>query len=138
MIRLGIKTRTLSEALSGSRHYAWQGGKSTTSGGYTTIYMPTHPKADKRHRVREHIVVWENTHGRKLRKGEIVHHINGLKSDNRPENLVAMLGKEHIRFIPMLQKRIQQLESELASCMQSVMQFDKPKEKIEQGVLLNA
>jgi len=121
MLKLGIKTRSLSDALSGSRHYAWQGGKSKTSTGYIEVYMPEHPRANKRKRVYEHILVWESTHSRKLRKGEIVHHLNGIKDDNRPENLIAMMGKEHIRWIPTLQKRIRQLEEELKRCSQSVM-----------------
>lgn len=37
--------------------------------------------------VREHIVVMEQKIGRALVKGEEVHHRNGVKDDNRPENL---------------------------------------------------
>ena len=35
---------------------------------------------------------------RKLRKYEVVHHINGDKLDNRPENLQVMSWKEHQRI----------------------------------------
>jgi len=63
--------------------------------------------------VYEHILVWEKANGRPLPDGYVVHHLNGLKYDNRPENLVAIpKGKHHFRLFYMeLQKRIRQLES---------------------------
>lgn len=54
--------------------------------GYVLVKVPDHPRAS-RGWVREHIVVMEQTIGRHLLPGEEVHHINGVKDDNRPENL---------------------------------------------------
>ncbi len=46
----------------------------------------------------EHSVIMERHIGRKLRKGEVVHHINGIKTDNRIENLQLMTSSEHSRL----------------------------------------
>jgi len=44
-----------------------------------------------------HRVIMEKFIGRKLEKGEIVHHINGNKEDNRIENLELITQSEHIK-----------------------------------------
>lgn len=41
----------------------------------------------------------------------MVHHLNGIKDDNRPENLVGMPDKKHNRLIPVLRERIAVLEA---------------------------
>lgn len=73
-----------------------QRGERTSFGnGYYYLLMPEHPNADRRGYVAEHIVVATQAAGRALRKGEIVHHINLNKHDNRPENLVIAKRQPH-------------------------------------------
>jgi hypothetical protein len=56
--------------------------------GYVMRRVPGHPRAyAKSPYVFEHILVMEEVLGRHLRGGESVHHLNGLKDDNRPGNL---------------------------------------------------
>jgi hypothetical protein len=54
--------------------------------GYVMVRIPDHPRASGGS-VFEHILVAEEVLGRYLVDGQSVHHINGLKDDNRPENL---------------------------------------------------
>ena len=42
-----------------------------------------------------HILLMEEILGRPLKENEVVHHINGDKRDNRPENLQVLDRGEH-------------------------------------------
>ena len=55
--------------------------------GYRLIYLPDHPRATQRGYVLEHILVMEEKVGRELLPRETVHHVNGVRADNRPVNL---------------------------------------------------
>ncbi|TVM01241.1 MAG: hypothetical protein CV087_11125 [Candidatus Brocadia sp. WS118] len=74
---------------------SWRGGRNITRKGYVQLFSPDHPFADHHHYVFEHRLVVEKHLGRYLRKDEFVHHINGIKTDNRIENLQVMTATEH-------------------------------------------
>jgi hypothetical protein len=73
----------------------WRGGRSIASNGYVLLKRPEHPAADIRGYVYEHRLVAEQMIGRPLRPGEVPHHKNHDKTDNRPENLEVTTRAGH-------------------------------------------
>lgn len=87
----------------------WKGGRHADGKGYIHVLKKGHPHSSHGY-VREHILVWEQVHNKPLPDGWAIHHLNGIPSDNRPENLVAMPAHRHDHYIPALKKRIRELE----------------------------
>lgn len=115
MQRWNFKGRnTKQQQLAGARNPNWKGGRIETSDGYIYIYDPEHAKwrGQTKPYLLEHILVWEKTHNKKLPGGWLVHHINGIKGDNRPSNLVALPRCEHNKLPEIIQQRVRELEVE--------------------------
>jgi len=78
----------------GSEHPCWNGGRCIDSRGYISVLARGHPHSHKgTGRILEHRLVMEGLVGRYLRPDETVHHKNGDKQDNRPENLELWNGR---------------------------------------------
>jgi hypothetical protein len=72
----------------------WKGGRAMHQAGYVMVSVRDHPYAQKHHGyVPEHRLVMEQQLRRYLAPDETVHHINGQRDDNRPENLQLRQGR---------------------------------------------
>ena len=122
--KFGIPRRSMSDALrlavltgrhhtlSGDKVWNWKGGRRVHL-GYIKLKQPRHPHADKQGYVFEHVLVWEAANNQALPLDWVIHHLNGVKDDNRAENLAAMPRNEHDRLIATYRNRILLLEAEI-------------------------
>lgn len=83
----GCLNREINRKRKGPTAGGWKGGRIQTSSRYIVVQVPNHPGAQKNGYVPEHRLVMEKMLGRYLTAEETVHHINGVRNDNRPENL---------------------------------------------------
>jgi DNA-binding XRE family transcriptional regulator len=143
MRHLKIKTRDKSEALKfaysqkkvkpylldrpkGEKSRMWKGGRfKENRDGYVFLYKPDYYKHHRDKYVLEHQYIWETFNNQKLPENYVVHHLNGIRDDNRPENLVAVPKPQHEKhtLLKLAQKRIRELEEIIKNSTISV--FDE-------------
>lgn len=106
-----LRKRVKPDMPRGPAHPQWKGRYYTL--GYVVIRHPVDGRP-----IREHRYVMEQLLERPLKSHEIVHHLNGVRDDNRLENLVILDSHrthayETRSFIVALQRRIRTLEESL-------------------------
>ena len=92
----------------------WNGGVRRTSKGYIQILMPEHKRADKGGYVMEHILVYEKATGIEVPRNCCIHHLNGIKNDNRIENLYMMTNSAHTIYHHTGQKRSEETRKRIS------------------------
>lgn len=75
------------EGMVGAKAGNWTGGRQSQVNGYIRVQV------DRNRRMLEHRYVMEQMIGRRLMRHETVHHKNGDRIDNRPENLELWIGR---------------------------------------------
>lgn len=70
-------------------------GRAIHQQGYILIRAWDHPFCTREGYVMEHRLVWETYHRATLLPWADVHHLNGIKTDNQPNNLEAMMRGQH-------------------------------------------
>jgi hypothetical protein len=114
---IGCDYRRILEALSAWNVPRIRGPNSGKNGrflrhGYTWLYMPRHPMADSKGCIAEHRLVMAEHLGRMLTQKEVVHHINGVITDNRIQNLELFPTGEHLylhKGKPLVEEQIKKL-----------------------------
>lgn len=82
----------------GSKNPAWKGGRRVRPDGYVMVWTPEGERL-------EHQIVMEKHLGRRLKPGEVVHHRDGNKQNNRVKNLELTTQSKHIReHLPAMHK----------------------------------
>lgn len=76
-----------------AHHRNGRWGSYTDQHDYLMVHAPENGRPNEY--VGQHILIAEKRLGRKLERGEHVHHLNGEKQDNRPSNLVVLNRSEH-------------------------------------------
>lgn len=91
--------------------------------GYRILYRPEHPNATKKGALREHTLVMSEYLGRPLLPHENVHHKNGVKDDNRLENLELWTTQ---------QPSGQRVEDKLAWAYEFIKLYDPDTRKLKE------
>lgn len=120
---LSCSNRKIADSNTGAQHPNWRGGYTLSKEGYVYIHHSVLDPADQKlvssmltnhNYVLQHRLVMAKRINRPLKSNEHVHHMNGIKDDNRPENLMLCSPTSHRqeekRIIDALKARIRELE----------------------------
>lgn len=78
---------------------SWVGGVVKSERGYLLEKTPGHKRAKKRgDYVYQHILVAERYLEREIGMDEVVHHIDGCKTNNEPSNLSILSKSDHTKY----------------------------------------
>lgn len=89
----GHASKITRKLMVGDKAPGWRGGI-IYKRGYVFIYSPEHPHNDDKYVKRSRLAM-EKKLGRFLETSEVIHHINGIKDDDRIENLFLTTRSEH-------------------------------------------
>lgn len=111
----------------GAKSHSWTGGTTVGDRGY--ILLNINGVHFRRCRV-----VMELHIGRPLTNKEIVHHINGIKNDDRIENLQILTQQEHVRLHRIGKQHSEITRQRISLSQKGHVVSEKCREKISQAL----
>lgn len=125
----------MSKWQTGTKNGMWKGGKTITEHDYVLVRVGTdHHLSDVRGYAYEHRLVAEHKFGRRLKEGEKVHHIDGDRKNNNPDNIHICKNMAQHLFIHRKPDSNLQIPSESnniiqckCGCGSEFLKFDKYK-----------
>jgi hypothetical protein len=89
----------------GENNSFWKGGKTKDVYGYVLVRDESNKRPNNSsHQIKEHVAIAENAMGKPLPFRAMVHHFNGIKSDNRNSNLIVCENNAYHKLLHMRQK----------------------------------
>lgn len=89
----------MAKANVGAKNPMWKGGRFVNTFGYVLILNREHPRADHMGYVREHLIVAEKAVGHYLPSPICIHHVDGNRQNNSPQNLVICPNNGYHRLL---------------------------------------
>ena len=118
--------------MSRQRNHRYNGGRWTDKrSGYVLLATAHMSESDKalignpnRREVLEHRMVVARRIGRPLKRTEMVHHLNGVKDDNRSENLHLTDWASHSREHRLIERELTELRAENARLRSALAKYE--------------
>lgn len=118
--------KCLWEHSKGDNHPSFKGGRFISWDGYVKILVVGQGKYENEHRV-----LMEKHLGRKLKKEEHVHHIDGNKQNNLLENLIILGKNEHAQLHGRLKRGV------LRPCVTKYTMVNKLPSIVKNGEIIS-